>query len=191
MALVLTNGPATEPVTVAEAKAHARIDNNVEDVLITSLILTSRLHIEAALGLALITQSWLMRLDRWPKSNVVTLPLRPAQAVTAVRLFALDGVPQPLDSGSYRLDGEQTPPRLVPVDGVWPSPQRRHAGIEIAFTAGYGDAPDDVPQPLRHALKCLVAHWYEHRDPFLMGPRNTAVPPAIGELLMPYQVPRL
>lgn len=57
MALVLTNGPSVEPVSVSEAKAHLRIDGAEEDVLLASLILTSRLHVEAALGLALIDQT--------------------------------------------------------------------------------------------------------------------------------------
>lgn len=55
MPLVMTSPPAAEPVTVADAKAHMRIDTDAEDVLIGSLLLTSRLHIETALSLALIT----------------------------------------------------------------------------------------------------------------------------------------
>ena len=42
-------------------------------------------------------------------------------------------------------------------------------GFEIAFIAGYGDAPPDVPAPIRHALKLLVAHWFEHREPVALG----------------------
>jgi len=57
MALVLTSGPASEPVTLAEAKTHLRVDGSAEDTLIASLIITSRLHVEAGLGLALVTQS--------------------------------------------------------------------------------------------------------------------------------------
>jgi len=191
MALELTSGPALEPITVAEAKAHARIDNSVEDVLINSLILTSRLHVEAALGLALMTQSWTLRLDRWPKTGSVLLPLNPVQAVSAVRIRAADGTPQVLDSGSYDLDKASTPARLVPRHGAWPAPERRHAGIEIAFTAGFGSAPADVPEPIRHALKGLVAHWYENRDPFQMPARPAVIPQTVNELLQPYRTARL
>lgn len=191
MALQLTSGPALEPVTVSEAKTHARIDTESEDVLIASLILTSRLHIEAALGIALITQSWTASLDQWPRKGIVDLPLQPVQSISAVRLLGNGEDVSVIDSNSYRLDKAATPARLIPVHGQWPPPARPKAGIEIAFTAGFGDTAADVPQTIRHALLCLVAHWYEHRDPFQMGPRDTAIPKAVGELLTPYQVPRL
>ena len=86
MALVLTSAPLIEPVTLDEAKAHLRIDGNVEDVLISSLILTSRLHIEAALDLALIDQAWTLQLDRWPKRWDVAIPMSPLKAITQVRV---------------------------------------------------------------------------------------------------------
>jgi uncharacterized phiE125 gp8 family phage protein len=85
MALVLISGPSLEPITVAEAKVHLRLDSTVEDILIASLILTSRLHIEAALGLALVTQSWRLQLDAWPTGAAVTLPLHPVSSLTSVR----------------------------------------------------------------------------------------------------------
>ena len=53
MSLVMTGAPALEPVTLAEAKAHLRVDNALEDTFITSLITTSRLQVEAILGAAL------------------------------------------------------------------------------------------------------------------------------------------
>ena len=96
MPLILTSGPALEPVTVPEAKAHCRVDGTAEDVLIASLILTSRLHIEAALGLALITQSWKLLLDRWPNEPSVAIPIRPVQSITSVRVLAADGTPTTL-----------------------------------------------------------------------------------------------
>ena len=37
-AFTLTVAPATEPVTLADAKAQARIDTNANDALVTSLI---------------------------------------------------------------------------------------------------------------------------------------------------------
>ena len=42
MALVLTAAPAVEPVSLAEAKTHLRVDGSAEDTLIASLIITSQ-----------------------------------------------------------------------------------------------------------------------------------------------------
>ena len=36
-------------------------------------------------------------------------------------------------------------------------------------TVGYGDAAGDVPEPLRQAIRLLVAHWYENRGLVALG----------------------
>ncbi|MDH4981297.1 head-tail connector protein [Hyphomicrobium sp. D-2] len=190
MALVLTSAPALEPVTVSEAKAHLRVDGTAEDTLIGSLILTSRLHIEAALGLALITQGWRLKLDRWPKDGAVELPLGPVQAVTDVRVLDGAGVAQTVPPESYVADVASSPARIVP-RGAWPVPGQRTNGIEIDFSAGFGAAAGNVPAPVRQALLLLVAHWYEHRDPIEVGSKTTAIPAAVSNLLMPYRAVRL
>lgn len=191
MALVLTSGPTVEPVTLAEVKAFCRIDDATEDVLLSSLILTSRLHIEAALGLALNTQSWTMTLDRWPRQGPVILPMRPVTAITALRLRDANGGATVWSSSEYELEGQAHPPRLVSRSGNWPAVQRATAAIEIDFIAGYGPNATDVPQPICHALLLLVAHWYENRDPFQTPSLSTVIPQAVSELLRPYRDPRL
>ena len=192
MPLVLTSGPAVEPVTLAEAKAHLRVDGTAEDTLIASLIVTARLNVEAAAGLALITQGWSYFFDAWPRGLVLKLPLRPVQAVAAVRLFDENGASTTLDPAAYLLDGAGSPPRLVRQGALhWPKPGRVANGIEVAFTAGYGNAAADVPGPIRQAILLLVAHWYEHRSPVEAGPQAEPVPDMVDHLLAPYRTPRL
>lgn len=190
MTLILTAGPATEPVSVAEAKAQLRIDGTAEDILIASLILTSRLHIEAALGLALITQSWQLQLDAWPDGSAVPLPLHPVSAVTAVRTVATDGTVATMLPSATLFD-PGPPPRVVRIMRAWPQPGAAANGIAIAFTAGFGPTPADVPAPIRHAMLLLVAHWYEHRDTSEIGAPETAIPMTVSALLKPYRRPRL
>jgi uncharacterized phiE125 gp8 family phage protein len=192
MALVLTSGPVVEPVSLAEAKAHLRIDGTAEDTLVGSLIVTSRLHVEAALGLALVTQGWSYFLDAWPGCPELGLPLRPVQSVSAVRLYGEDESVETVPADVYRLDGAANPARLVRKGGLaWPAPRRTVNSIEIAFTAGYGPAAADVPAPIRQAILLLVAHWYEHREPVEVGAAHAPVPPMVSELLQPYRRVRL
>jgi uncharacterized phiE125 gp8 family phage protein len=192
MTLILTSGPASEPVSLAEAKAHLRVDTDAEDVLIASLIVTSRLHIEAALGLAMLTQSWILLLDRWPDLAEVRLPLRPVQNIASVRVYDASGSPVTLSANAYRLDGAGVPARLIRQRGhAWPVPGIDGNGIEITFTAGFGDAPVDVPEPLRHAVLLLVAHWYENREPVELGSPTTPIPADVSALLAPYRTLRL
>lgn len=190
MALTLIAGPLMEPVTLAQAKAHLRVDTMEEDILISSLILTSRLHIEAALGLALITQTWQLTLNDWPKGNAIPLPLHPVSAVVAVRTIDAGGTVTTLAPSAAILD-QGPPARVVNTSQLWPSVPAAANGIAVTFTAGFGPAAEDVPQPVRQALLLLVAHWYEHRDPVEIGEPQTAIPKAVSDLLMPYRRPRL
>jgi uncharacterized phiE125 gp8 family phage protein len=191
MALVLTSGPALEPVSVADTKAHLRLDGSAEDALIASLILTSRLHVEAALGFALISQSWTLLLDAWPAEGPVVFPIRPVLSITSARVLSATGVPTVIAASDYLLDGSGLVPRLVSTGAIWPRPGKAANGIEIAFTAGFGPAATDVPAPIRHALLLLAAHWYEHRDPFEIGFSGSNIPKAVSDLLMPYRAVRL
>ena len=192
MALILLSGPPIEPISVAEAKAHLRVDGSAEDTLISSLITTSRLHVEAALSCALISQSWAYLLDDWPPGGQVTLPMYPIESIDLVQVYDADDNVAIVPPEDYLLDGAGMPPRLVRRnDTAWPAAGRSANGVEIRYTAGYGPAASDVPEPVRQALHLLVAHWYEHREP--AGCENGAVriPPAISSLLSPYTSKRL
>lgn len=191
MSLQQITAPLIEPVSLDDTKAHLRVDGTDEDALISSLILTSRLHIEAALGLALITQSWRLLLDRWPKEGEVRIPLRPLQSISEVRTYNAAGASEVLATERYMVDAAANPGRLVPVGPGWPLPGRAANGIEIGFIAGYGDTDGDVPAPIRQALLLLVAHWYEHRDPVEIGTAAAAIPAAVSRLLKPYRLARL
>jgi uncharacterized phiE125 gp8 family phage protein len=192
MPLILNSGPAVELVSLAEAKAHLRIDGTAEDTLIGSLIVTSRLHLETALSLSLVTQGWSWFFDAWPRGAVVKLPLRPVQSIAAVRLYDEAGDATTLDPDTYLLDGTSAPARFVRQGAlVWPKPGRIANGIEIAFTAGYGDAAADTPEPIRHAILLLVAHWHEHRSPLEVGPLAQPPPDMVEKLLKPYRAMRL
>ena len=69
MRLVLITPPASEPVTLAEAKLHARIQHDEDDALVASLIVAARRHCETCLKSALVTQTWTLYLDSFPSAG--------------------------------------------------------------------------------------------------------------------------
>jgi uncharacterized phiE125 gp8 family phage protein len=164
MPLILTSPPATEPVSLAEAKAHLRVPHADDDATISTLIIAARRAAEARTGLALINQGWSLWLDGWPCTTTVSLGLAPVSAIADIVAFSEDGTPATYDPAHYYLDGVSRPGRAVlRPDRLPPLAGRRVNGIEIRFTAGFGAAASAVPQDLKQALLLVIAHWFEHR----------------------------
>ena len=191
MSMVMTAAPAVEPVTLAQAKAHLRVDDTAEDAYISSLIVTSRLQIEAALGLALITQSWRWTIDDWPGSSALDLPIRPVQQITSIQVVHAIGAATTVSASSYQLDGRGSPPRIVLTTLSPPIPDQPAEGIAISMVAGFGPLATDVPEPIRHALLLLVAHWFERRQAIADEQHPAGIPVAVNSLLTPYRLVRL
>ena len=190
MALTLLAGPKLEPVSVAAAKAHLRVDADEEDGLIASLITTARLQLEAAFGLALMTQSWMWSAACWPRTGRVALPLRPVRNVVELRVRAGGGTVTVVDPALYDTDLTGDVARITARPGALPGPAASTA-FEIDFAAGYGDGADDVPGDIRQAIVLLVSHWFEHRDPSAAGSMVAPLPAAVAGLLAPYKAVRL
>eukprot|EP00435_Cladocopium_sp_Y103_P076951 s1_g690.t1 len=149
----LVTGPVSEPVDLADAKLHLRVDGIDEDSLIEGYISAARMSIEAHAGLALLNQTWDLILDAWPGS-VIDFNLGPVSAIQSVSIDGTD-----LDASSYNL-APGLHARLVRTNGAtWPSPQSRAAGIVVRFVSGFGANGSDVPQNIRHAILMTVAHW--------------------------------
>ena len=68
-------------------------------------------------------------------------------------------------------------------------PTRLAAGIALDVTIGYGDTALDVPEPLRQAMRLLIAHWYENRGLVVTGAMSLAALPAtVAALIAPYRM---
>ncbi len=184
MTLLLISGPAEEPVTLAEARAHLRLDTADEDALLTAFITAARAALEGETRRAFVTQSWRLLLDDWP-GVTVRLPLAPVVAVTAVTLEGTGA----LDPAHYETALAGDEPRLVAAR-AWPAPLHSVAGIAIDFEAGYGAAAA-VPAPLKQAVLMLAAHWFEHREPVSLGGAPVEMPLAVAALVAPYRRIRL
>ena len=180
MSLQLISPPSTEPVSLSEAKLHLKVDTTDDDALIARLITAARARAEWHTGRAFVTQSWILWRDCW--AECVEIPLPPLQAITAVTSFARDGTPTVLDPDSYTVDAASQPARIL-FGCVAPMGLRAINAVAIAFDAGYGDAADDVPAPLREAILEITAELYVHRGD---GPEEISL--SAQALLAPYRI---
>lgn len=179
MKRILLSAPAVEPVLLAEAKAHLRLDTDDEDDLVGALIGAARVAVETETRRVLIEQSWRAFVEDWPAAGIV-LPVVPALLVAAVRAVDGDDVETLLDAADWAFDAADGSVTLL------------HAAAgavryEVDFTAGYGSSGVDVPQPLRQAIRLLVTHWYENRSAVVLGDDAAATPLAYRELVAPYR----
>jgi uncharacterized phiE125 gp8 family phage protein len=162
MVMTRLAAPAVEPITLSEAKAHLRVTSTSEDVLIASLIASAREEVEAATGIALITQDWRLYLDAWPESGVVRLPKHPVQQVSQVTIYDALGAPVSTVPNASYLDRASRPARFARPTNVG-DPLAAMNGIEIDFRTGFGNTGVDVPDGLKRAILLLVSFWFEHR----------------------------
>lgn len=189
MALFRTVDPAAEPVTLAEAKANLRLDHDDDDTLIAGLIRAARDEVEKTAGLALVTQSWRLALDAWPREGCALLARHPVRQVLSVTAFGPDGEASLVDTGTYQLDALSRPARLH--FEAQAAPLRAMNGIEIDFEAGFGPAGPDVPDLLKRAVLALVAHWYEFRATFGPDDQPVSFPLGYERMLSGYRTRRL
>lgn len=198
-----TAPPEAEPLSLAEAKAHLRVTHADDDALISSLVKAARELCEAFTGRAFITRGLSLFLDRWPvprqgewwdgvregagvspADTALSLPRAPLYSVTDIRIYDEAGAASAYDANAYYVDTTGPRGRIVLKDAATPPvAQRRAAGIEIRYTAGYGAASASLPSPVIEAVRQTVAHLYANR-----GDANVSLPAAARGLLQPYRL---
>lgn len=190
MYLDLVTAPADTPISLAEAKAHLRVDVSSDDDYITALIAAAVSLVdghEGMLGgLAMFTQTWTLNVFK-SQNGMVRLPMYPVQSVSGISYYDADDADQTDTVSNYYLHAFSDKAWLVPKDGfAWPSTSYRPDALRITFVAGYGVAAD-VPEDLKLALKFLVAHWYANREPVTLGLAPSNLPLSVETLLGRYK----
>lgn len=162
--LALVTAPAAAPLVLATAKAHLGIDFEDQDGNLQAFIDGAVAEVDGpkGVGLALITQTWRLSLDAWPRA--IAIPLRPVQTVDEITYVDPAGVTQTLAADQYAYDLDREPLTIYPAEtACWPALKCAPGVVKVTFTAGFGDAASDVPADLVGALKLIVGHRFEHR----------------------------
>lgn len=189
--LVLDTAPATDLVTLAEAREHLRLDGVTDhDERVSAAIASAMGQLDGPagiLGRALVEQTWIYYLNRFPVGPVV-LPLPPLISVDSITYLNTAGVRTTLAASNYQvLDGQIASVRPA-WDKSWPATRLQPRSVAITFTCGYAAPSGSEPwpsalQPVRSAIKLMVENEFTGED--------TSRTQAIERLLRPVRVPRL
>jgi uncharacterized phiE125 gp8 family phage protein len=167
-----TTAPTTYPVTLQEAKNHLRVDVTDDDALITAQIQAATSWVEQFCGRQLITATYLLTLDRFPRWDTpIILPRPPAISVTSITYTKSDESTDTVTSTDYVLDNKDDLDRhrIVLKDAFsWPTDTRDYAAVRVIYTAGYG-AASAVPDVYKSAIKLMVGNLYENRETAVVG----------------------
>lgn len=159
--------PATEPVSLAEAKAHCRIDTDADDAYVGSLITAAREYCEAYSNETYLHTQYRMSLDSFPfEIEVPRPPMATSGTVTAVVVtYTLENqTTATLSTSEYRVDRDSTPGVLrTNYNGSWPSHLLDYNAVTVTWWGGRGAAGSAVPQRVKNAILWLVGYWYERR----------------------------
>lgn len=191
--LKLVADSSAEPVSTSDIVRHCRLPSTDtgDNTWIADAITAARKIVEARIpgGRALVNQTWDMVLSRFPPSaerlEFPRPPLVSGSTNIVVTYYDAGNSSTVLASTNYVIHGPYDQPGYItprPTD-TWPSTYRREDAVNVRFVAGYGSAGTNVPMPLRHAIKMLVGHWYEHRETVLVGSISKEIELAFDSLL--------
>ena len=158
MGLKIITPPAVEPVTLAEAKLHLRVEHDTEDDLISGLISAARSQCEHMLDRFVARQTARLLIDAFPagirlKPSIVT--------VDSLVYVDSDGAEQTMDSGGYYLDDAQDPHWLLPAYGTdWPTTREEANAVRVTYQAGFETCPAEI----RSWILLKVGSLYQHRE---------------------------
>jgi len=189
----LVTAPAIEPITLAQAKEHLRVDGSDEDSLIGLCITAARDRIENECRRAFIRQKWIAYITG-DFAEGVTVEL-PRARLMAAETFLLE---YRNDAGTWTAwaNTAQQPARepallwLTSYPSNIDTPRSPHDAVwRASYWAGYGSLATDVPGPLRHAILLLTAHLFERREMVISGTIISEIPKSLDWLIDSFRVP--
>ena len=167
--IVRVTQPEVEPVSLFEVKQHLGIMPEVadDDDFLMGLIASARIVVEERLYQTTMATQWRAKAFRWSSCSCrgIELPYPPVlwddgEHAIQVRWTDADGNWQVADPANVVVDYEEIPGRLHIKQSIYDACCESTA--TVTWWAGYR-RPQDVPAPIRTAIKRIVGACYSAR----------------------------
>jgi len=193
-------GPTEEPLTLAQAWAHLRLDvdgsppaTDDDTWLETIGIPGARDWCEQYLGGSVAQQTLELATQGFPFHDI-PLPFGPVREVVSVRYTDNDGNEQVMDAATYELDEFANPPRVVLAYGSsWPAARASPNSVKVRYITGFDmleDSPSTLALPggIRIGLLLMLGHLFINREDTVAGPSIAIqqIPNGAAQFLEPH-----
>lgn len=153
--LRLVSGPASEPVTLAQAKTFLRVEHTGDDDAITRAIVTARQFAESYLRMALLPQVWDYTVAN-PCGVRIRLPFGPAQSITSVTLVNEAGASSTMNAANYRLSVDGYAVLFTNAPSI--------ENLTVRFSASSAATVSEVPAQITQGILHHIASMMENRE---------------------------
>jgi uncharacterized phiE125 gp8 family phage protein len=141
------------------------------------LIKSARQNVEEYLRYSVMTSTWELYLDSFPKTgDCVYIQKSPVSAITTFKYYNTSGVLTTLtENTDFVSDFVSKPCRLYEAYGKsWPTPRVIRNCVVIRFVAGYV-TPAAAPEEIKQAILMMAASLYENPADEVTGTQVNAI----------------
>jgi uncharacterized phiE125 gp8 family phage protein len=161
MDYLVTIAPLHEPVSLAQAKRHLRVEQDDDDTLIAAYVAAARSWCEGYAHRAFLYQKVTAYADDF--AEVMELPLTPVLAVESLTYVDDSGATQTVAPALYQVD-TSTGRIVLDYNQTWPSCRGYYHDVTVTYQAGYAqnytcDTDDDG-----NSILVVPGHTYRAND---------------------------
>ena len=147
---------ASEPVSLAEAKAHIRVSNSNEDTMISAMIESAREYCENWCGKSFAQKEVVVFISEIDDRREFDLPQNPVESVDEVVRVAQDGTETALTlNGDYFVIGLNK--KMIRTESAFTSESTD--SLKVTFTT-----KNECPPGIKHAILKIVAALWQNRS---------------------------
>jgi len=161
-------------------KEFLRVDHSDEDTTITALLDAAVAHVSDYTNRHFAAGGAIFHLERW---RPAALAYGPVTGISSVSYNDTSGTTQTLDVSKYYIQKHSDDTCLIFFHDVPDLEEYNATPIKIAATVGLTPS-----NSIKHAVRMLVAHWYENRRGVVTGVTATTIPMGVHSLLNPERI---
>ena len=138
----VTVAPASEPISLAEAKSQCGVSGSDKDSVLNLLIAASRQFVENYCGIRIVEQTVEVECDGWVDFH--RLPIAPLISVSGITYTDTAGDTQTVATSVYLVNTHDLRPSItLKYNQLWPTIQLG-SRIKVTAEVGYETVPSDL-----------------------------------------------